>query len=614
MKKISISRFKKKLILISIDILIIIFSISVAYSLRLEKFYPFWDIEYQIFIIFFLIFFLIYYLNNIYQILIRFFDNYSIIKIIKTTLIFQSILIPVNLFFYDKYFFPRSVSFLTPIIICILVLLSRIILNFLSKTSDLSKNKYDNRILIYGINNSSVDMLNNIRKFKDYGSVIGLIDVKSEYKKREINGVKIFKSDELMQVIKDNKISEIIIGPNSITKKNKIKLFDLLENKNVRIISMNETDNYLPKLIQNNMKTNLDFFSIVNRPKIDIDDNNVLRSIKGKKIIVTGGGGSIGSELCIQLINYKAKKIYIIENSEFNLFHILEKIKKEKNYNKNIVIPILADCNDTEYLLKKFKALQVDEIYHAAAYKHVSLGEENPYSIVKNNILGTFAVIKFSMKKNIKNFTFISSDKAVNPKSLLGFTKKFGESLMYHYFKISTKTVNKNFTIVRFGNVVGSSGSVLPIFIKQIQNNEPLTVTHKKVERYFMSITEAVQLVIQSSHLSNGFNIFALDMGQQLNIYDIAKRIIRLSGNTLKNKDNPFGDVEIKIIGLKKGEKLSEEVSLGNKLSKTKYKKIFRCDENLFNRNIENNFYKISKILDNGEVSYEKIKQLVLDK
>jgi len=613
LKTVNISQYKKVTLLLIIDILIITLSISAAYSLRLEQLYPLWKIEYQIFIIFYLLFIPIFYFNNIYQILIRYFDNYSIIKIIKTTLIFQFVLILVNLFFYEHYFFPRSVSFIAPIFICILVLLSRIILNFLSKANDSSKNKLNNRILIYGINNSSVAMLNNIRKYRDYGRVIGLIDVRSEYKKREINGVKIFKLSNLINIINDNKISEIIIGPKSITVKNKIKLFELLENKNIRIITMNESDYYLPKLIQNNMKTSLNFFNIVNRPKIDIDNNFVSKSIKGKKIIVTGGGGSIGSELCIQLLNYKAKKIYVIENSEFNLFQLLEKIKLEKNYNKNIIIPVLTDCSDTEYLLKKFKNLGIDEIYHAAAYKHVSLGEENPYSIVKNNIFGTLSVINFAIKKNIKNFTFISSDKAVNPKSLLGLTKKFGESLVHHYFKSKNRDVNKSFTVVRFGNVVGSSGSVLPIFIRQIQKNMPLTVTHKKVERYFMSITEAVQLVIQSSHLSKGFNIFALDMGNQLNIYDIAKRVIRLSGNTLKDKANPSGDIEIKIIGLKKGEKLSEEVSLGKKLSKTKYEKIFKCDEDIIDENMQDNISKVYKILKSNKVTYEKIKQVVLD-
>ena len=331
MKTVNISQYKKVILLLIIDILIIAFSIFAAYSLRLEQLYPFWKIQYQIFIIFYLLFIPIFYLNNIYQILIRYFDNYSIIKIIKTIIIFQFFLIPVNLFFYENYFFPRSVSFIAPIFICILVLISRIILNFLSKENDSSKNKLNNKILIYGISNSSVAMLNNIRKYRDYGRVIGLIDVKSEYKKREINGVKIFKLNNLMNIINNNKISEIIIGPKSITVKNKIKLFELLKNKNIRIITMNESDYYLPKLIQNNMKTSLNFFNIVNRPKIDIDNNFVSKSIKGKKIIVTGGGGSIGSELCIQLLNYKAKKIYVIENSEFNLFQLLEKIKLEKN-------------------------------------------------------------------------------------------------------------------------------------------------------------------------------------------------------------------------------------------------------------------------------------------
>jgi len=214
--------------------------------------------------------------------------------------------------------------------------------------------------------------------------------------------------------------------------------------------------------------------------------------------------------------------------------------------------------------------------------------------MVNNNVFGTKSILDFSVNKKIKDFVFISSDKAVNPESILGYTKKFGEYLVSQYFHQKSKSYKGNFTIVRFGNVIGSSGSVLPLFLKQVQNNQPLTVTHKKVKRYFMSISEAVQLVINSSHLNkNGLKIYALNMGSQINIYDIAKRIIILSGHTYRGSKNLKGDIPIKIIGMKKGEKISEEISLGKNLKKTDNVKIMICDEKF---PLEDIFLRIKKL------------------
>ena len=293
---------------------------------------------------------------------------------------------------------------------------------------------------------------------------------------------------------------------------------------------------------------------------------------------MTGGGGSIGSELCLQIIKQKPKKLLILDNSEINLFNIKEKIEGTGFINKKNIRFILGDCTDFKFLNEKFKNDQIDDIYHAAAFKHVYFGESNIYSIIKNNIIGTKHLLDFSEIKKTKNFTFISTDKAVNPKSILGYTKKIGEMLVSSYYKKN----KSNFTIVRFGNVIGSSGSVIPIFLDQIKKQQALTVTHKDVKRYFMSISEAVQLVINSTYLNKkGLKIFVLNMGEQIKIYDIAKRIIQLSGNTVKSKKNPKGTYAIKFIGLKKGEKMSEEFVLGKNLIITKNKKIMLCNENL---------------------------------
>ena len=407
-------------------------------------------------------------------------------------------------------------------------------------------------------------------------------------------------------------INEVIVGNKSLNKKEIDDLFSYISEKNIRFKNIKNEYNYQNKFIETSLSTKVNFYEIIDRPKIVVDRTILVNKIKNKIILITGGGGSIGSQLCLEILKHNPKKLLIIEISEINLFNVINEIKKN-NYSLKKVKPVLGDCADSIFLNNIFKDQKIDEIYHAAAYKHVTFGENNPYSIVKNNIFGTKVLVELSLKNKIKHFTFISSDKAVNPKSLLGFTKKFGEKLIKHYYHkgLINKNFITNFTIVRFGNVIGSSGSVIPIFLNQIENKSHLTVTDKKAERYFMSIAEAVQLVINASYFNKkGIKIYALDMGKQINIYEIAKRIIRLSGNTIKNKKNKSGDIEIRITGLKKGEKISEEITLGKNLIKTNHAKIMECRENILTNNLITDLLKLNKMLEKNNISYKYLKKM----
>ena len=606
--KYNISNSIKKFILFFSDIIIIILSITAAFSLRLEIIYPFWKIDLRIFLLYLIVYFSVFYFFNIYQILIRYFDSFSIIKIIKALFISQIILIIINFSVYKIFYFPRSVSFIAPVFVGILIIIHRIILNYLIHLDKVNSN-YKNNILIYGINESTVSLLKSIRQFSEYGTVKGFIDVNENYKKREINGIKIFKNENLLKIVDQENISEIIIGPKIFSKNKYKKIFEELENRNIRIRNMNISKNYIKNFIIKTLEPKINFYDIINRPKIFVDKKILKRKIYNKNILVTGGGGSIGGELCNEILKHSPKKLYILDLSEINLFNIINKLKDNfKNY-KKIVRPILGDCSDQNFLKNFFSKLYLDDIYHAAAYKHVTFGEENPYSIIKNNIIGTKTIIDFAVFKKIKNFIFISSDKAVNPKSMLGYTKKFGELLVNQSYLLNKKN-NINFTIVRFGNVIGSSGSVIPVFLNQISKKNPLTVTNKNAERYFMSISEAVQLVINSSYLNKkGTKTYALDMGEQIKIYNIAKRIIQLSGSTIKDVKNPKGDIQIKIVGLKKGEKISEEITLGDKLIPTNHPKIMLCDDVINNKNIDLYFSRIKNMINSKKINNVNFKK-----
>ena len=585
-----LGNLKKRLFLVISDLFIIIISISASYSLRLETLFLISSIDFRVYLIFCLIFFSIFHLNNIYQILLRYFDYFSIKKILKSITICLIILVPVNFYFYQDFFFPRSISFIAPIIIGILIILHRVFINFLININSIRDEK---NILIIGLNNQSISLIKNIRSNFNDNSVKAIIDTKNLYRKREINGITIYKKKDLDNLIKKFKINEIIVGNDSLSQIEFSKLFNRYEKSNIRIKKLNIKHEDVNEYLNQSTISLLNFFDIVNRPKITVKKKILEKKIKNKTFLITGAGGSIGSELCIEILKHKPKKIFALEISEINLFNLLNKIK-EKKYNLKNIKPILGDVSDDYFLKNYFKNKKIDEIYHASAYKHVSFGEENPYSMIKNNIFATNTIVDFSIKKKVKNFIFISSDKAVKPKSILGITKRFGEKIIQNEFLKNKKNIITNFTIVRFGNVIGSSGSVIPIFLKQISNNLPITVTHKKVKRYFMSISEAVQLVINASYINKkNLRIYALNMGKQVLIYDIAKRIIRLSGKTLKNKNNPKGDVSIKITGLKKGEKISEELTLGENLIKTSHKDIIQCDEKFSISNLDKELKKI---------------------
>ncbi len=605
MKINNLSNFKKKLILVTNDTIIIIISLVLAFSLRLEIIYPLWKIDFKILLLYVFVFLIVFYFFNIYKILVRYFDNFSIIKIIQATIFAQIFLIFINFLSYKMVYFPRSVSFIAPIIIGILVVMSRIIINYLVNSH--KKHSKESGILIFGISNYTVSLLSNIRQIQFYGKVKGFVDTSGKFKKREINGIKIYKNENIKQIINDNSISEIIIGPNSLTKEKINNLFSDKDYNNIRINNLNNGDDNFLKNINTIDNKKINFYEIINRTETKINKNLIFKKIKNKNILITGGGGSIGSELAMQLINYKPKKIYILDSSEINLFKITEKLKKNKKDLKSI-IPILGDCLDKKFLEFFFNKINLDMVYHTAAYKHVGFGQDNSYSMIKNNIIGTLNILDLSVNKKIKEFIFISTDKAVNPKSILGYSKKFCENIVSYYSKLNRNLTNMNFSIVRFGNVIGSSGSVIPIFINQLRNKQPLTVTHKKVERYFMSVEEAIKLIIYIGIIDKkrNLNIFALNMGKQIKIYEIAKRIIRLSGKILKSKKNPKGDVSIKITGLKKGEKISEEITLGKNMKKTSHPKIFLCEEYIDLKNMD---LKIKKI--NNQINSKKISKFL---
>ena len=347
------------------------------------------------------------------------------------------------------------------------------------------------------------------------------------------------------------------------------------------------------------MSKKINVEEMLNRKSVKMNNKNIKELVENQTILITGGGGSIGSELCRQIYKYNPKKIIIVDIYENNVYDMV--VDLEQNEEKKIIDIVIGSIRDKKRMKYIFKKYKPDIVFHAAAHKHVPLMEDNPIEAIKNNIFGTKNVIDCSAQNHIKKFVLISTDKAVKPTSVMGATKKMCEMIT----EAKSKTCNTDFIIVRFGNVLESNGSVIPLFKRQIENNMPVTVTSKDVTRYFMTITEAVTLILEAASIGKNGKIFVLDMGKQINIYDLAVEIIKKMGK------EPFTETPIKIIGLRDGEKLHEELLNENEKKKiSSHDKIYIATPlDITQKEINEKLNILKKLISKEDTSNQEIKQ-----
>jgi UDP-N-acetylglucosamine 4,6-dehydratase len=563
--------FNKKILLLFIfDIFLNLFSSWVTYVLKVGYLINILDVDFIFILSNFLIFLALFKFSNFYFNHSRYLDIETIFRINKLLLIYLLITVFFHLFFpvirNDP--FPRAVIFMQPIFFFSLVLSSRIIIFKIYKY--LNADNDHTTAYIIGSEYESFLLYNQIKN-NNY-NIKGFIDPNSTNINRKISNLPIFNFEKFSRNISNNNIFIFFSNNlNSINIKNDLINYKLIKDEQFILIpNYNALINHRFKEIKYK-EINID--KILSR-NINFNKSKVSKIISNKTILITGAGGSIGSEISLQLIKMKPKIIIFIDNSEFNLFQIKEKIMKLKIKNIKFFFQLTSITN-YELMEQYFKKYKFDVIYHAAAYKHVPIVEDNVLDAVSNNVFGTYNLIKLSIKYKVNNFTLISSDKAVRSKNLMGLTKRFSELIVQAYSSNNKKIYN----IVRFGNVIGSSGSVINTFYDQIKNGENLTVTHQDIIRYFMSIKEAVGLVLESSVLSKGGEVFLLDMGEPIKIVDLAKQMILMSGLKLKTKSNPNGDIKIIFTGLRPGEKLFEELLIEPNSIKTNNKYIYKASE-----------------------------------
>ena len=490
-------------------------------------------------------------------------------------------IISITLFTYSLFFLEITYSFKESILFCILLIFLTGIFRFLIRDlilrTKIGSIKYKKNIAIYGANDSGVSLLNYLSESNKY-KVVSFIDKNKNLFGRTLKGIKI-KSLSFLNS-NTSKIDTLIIP--SIENYNDI-LKEILESIKTNNIEVLKVPSSLEEFSQTNKKDDLIKPIVIEdllKRKLVKPNKNLLDTIKNKQICITGAGGTIGSEICKQLINLGPSSLILIEKNELSLYKLQNLLK---DLNPNITVKyFLGDCSDEMFLEDLFSQCPIDLIYHCAAYKHVPLVEQNKISGLKNNIKSTYNICKISKKNNIEQVLLISSDKAVRPTNIMGASKRVCELILESCERdnIAKEKFHKTkFSIVRFGNVLESSGSVVPLFKKQISRGGPITITDPKIIRYFMTIEEASQLVIQASSQSKGGEIFLLDMGKPVKILDLAKQMIVLSGLTIKDEKNPEGDIEINFIGLRSGEKLYEELLINARAQKTEHELIYKAND-----------------------------------
>lgn len=447
------------------------------------------------------------------------------------------------------------------------------------------------RVAIYGAGSAGNQLLAALRLGRAMRPV-AFIDDDVGIANRVIAGLRVYKPKHIQSMIEQTGAQEILLAIPSASRARKRTILELLEHFPLHVRSVPGFMDLASGRVRVDDIQEVDIADILGRDIVPPQQVLFERCIRGKVVMVTGAGGSIGSELCRQIVSTEPTILLLFEHSEFNLYSIHAELEQRIRLESLSIrlVPILGSIRNSERLLETMQNWSVNTVYHAAAYKHVPMVEHNIAEGVLNNVMGSLNTAQAAIKAGVEHFVLISTDKAVRPTNVMGSTKRLAEMVLQALSAESAPVlfgdgqtlhqVNKTrFTMVRFGNVLGSSGSVIPRFREQIKHGGPVTVTHPNITRYFMTIPEAAQLVIQAGAMGRGGDVFVLDMGEPVKIVDLAEKMIHLSGFSIRSDDNPHGDIAIKFTGLRPGEKLYEELLIGDNVSPTEHPMIMRASE-----------------------------------
>ena len=571
-KLLTLNRFYKQIITLSFDVVILVFSLWISFALRFgELWNPYIDENYWLFILVPIVSTPLFVKLGLYRSVLQ----YIGIKVITTS--FKAITIACFAIIFFMYFFqeddlPRSIMPIFWFVSNTFIITSRFLLKGIMYSWDTRVNERKQTI-VYGAGSAGVQLVESLKKSIDYAPV-AFIDDEKQKQGTIINFVQIFSFKKLEYLIDKHDAKLILLAIPSASQNRRKEIIKKLSKFPIEVKVLPSVDNIVNGEVTIDSIKHVDVEDILGRDPVKPQEELLKQNIKEKNILVTGAGGSIGSELCRQILELSPKKLILFENSEFNLYSIHQELSKSKK--KADIIPKLATVTNFHQINKVISENEINTIFHAAAYKHVPMVEMNVSEGVYNNVIGTYNVAKAAKDNNVENMLLISTDKAVRPTNVMGASKRFSELILQAFADEKTNTC---FSMVRFGNVLDSAGSVVPLFRKQIKEEGTVTVTHREITRYFMSIPEAVQLVLQSGSMAKGGDVFVLDMGDPIKILDLAYRMIHLSGLKPIDTENPEGDIKIKFTGLRPGEKLYEELLIGDDVIQSDHPRIMQAKE-----------------------------------
>lgn len=569
-------RWQKRLLMLSADSVLLIMAVWLAFAMRLGTWAPNLQDGKWLLILAPLVCLPIFIKFGLYRTVVRYISGQAMLAALQAILLATISLLLISWFFEAKgiprSFFPifAGTSFL-------MIGGSRYMIRRYHRFI-LNENLNKTPVAIYGAGNSGRQLASVLTRGMTYAPIF-YIDDDPNLQNSIIHGMKVYKPQELPNLVEKYQIKQLLLAMPSASLERRREIIAQLEAFPVHVRSIPSLNELVSGEITIDSLREIDIEELLGRLPVIPDESLLSANIRYKNVLVTGAGGSIGSELCRQIIRLNPSRLVLFESSEFALYQIEKELQEFMAHEKLTVpiIPALGNVQDRQRIEETLRQYRIQTLYHAAAYKHVPMVEANPIEGIKNNTFGTFYTAQAALNVGVERFVLISTDKAVRPPNMMGASKRLCELVLQGFSQIATKTT---FCMVRFGNVLGSSGSVVPLFRRQIQEGGPITVTHPDIIRFFMTIPEAAQLVIQAGAMAKGGEVFLLDMGEPVKIFDLAKRMVHLSGLTIQNEDNPSGDIRIEFSGLRPGEKLYEELLIDSDAEKTAHLRIFKANEN----------------------------------
>lgn len=593
-------RSSKRLLMMLLDSIFLPVCLWASYALRLSNWWPdfYLKAHWWLFVVVPLVGVFIFSRTRIYRTILRYIGSKAVLQIVKAVALLSLVLLIIG-YNVSGPTVPRSVPIIFGLVALLYVAATRFFYRHYYHwiLQRISKNE---AIAIYGAGAVGVKIAAAMSDSDLYRAVV-FIDDDPHLTGSVVQGLRVYSPNELKKIVPKYQLTGALLAMPSAAREHRLNAVEKLTASKLKVLTVPALSEIKAGGAQEGQLRVVQIEDLLGRDPVPPRSELFNLSVKDQTVLVTGAGGSIGSELCRKILSIGPKKLILFDSNEFNLYQIEQELteRMQEEGRRIEVHPVLGSVTDRARFEATVYEYSVDTLYHAAAYKHVPLVEQNVLVGIENNIFGTRVVCEAAKKSGVKRFILVSSDKAVRPTNVMGATKRFAELIVQDMASRKTKTI---FSMVRFGNVLGSSGSVVPLFKRQIAQGGPLTVTHRDVSRYFMTISEAASLVIQAGSLAEGGEVFVLDMGREVNIYDLACQMILLSGLTVRDENDADGSIEIKFSGLRPAEKMHEELLIGREFLETEHPRINKAlEENLAVEIINQHLLALEKACENND-------------